>query len=120
MKGTAVTLLDRITNRIHTRHDAAARAAGLTVTRLPGGRRRIGHPDLPALLEARRRHALTHGLDATDHALMDPATRAALNTTRARMTAPRPCEAGQCCRCPKSTPCPVPPRPNADRLRRAA
>ncbi len=122
-KGPAVSLLDRIADRIHARHDAAAEAQGLTVTRLPGGRRRIGHPHLPALAEARRRHALTHGLDDTDHALIDPATRAALNATRARMTAAarRRCEGGPWCRCPASTPCPVPPRPaNADRLRRAA
>ncbi|MEU7907938.1 hypothetical protein [Actinoplanes sp. NPDC049118] len=92
-----MSLLDRIADRIHARTDATAEAHGLTVTRLPGGRRRIGHPDLPALLEARRNRALTHGLDATDHTLMDPATRAALNATRAAMT-----------------------NTNTDRLRRAA
>jgi hypothetical protein len=81
-----VSLLDRIADRIHARHDAAAEAQGLRVQRLPGGRRRIGHPDLPALLDARRRHAITHGLDDTDRALIDPATRAALNTTRPAMT----------------------------------
>ncbi len=118
-----MSLIDRITDRIHAKGDAAAETQGLTVTRLPGGRRRIGHPDLPALLEARRRHALTHGLDDADRALLDPATRAALNTTRTRMTGtgPRLCEGGPWCRCPTSTPCPVPPRnTNMDRLRRAA
>ncbi|OJF09782.1 hypothetical protein [Couchioplanes caeruleus] len=83
-----MSVLDRLANLIHARGDAAAAAQGLTVTRLPGGRRRIGHPDLPALLEARRRHALTHGPDRADRALMDPATRAALNTTRNRTARP--------------------------------
>ncbi|WP_148307886.1 hypothetical protein [Actinoplanes friuliensis] len=92
-----MSLFDRIADRIHSRADAAAEARGLTVTVLPGGRRRIGHPDLPAVLEARRRHALTHGLDDADRAFMDPATRAALNTTRTATT-----------------------NPNTDRLRRAA
>ncbi len=85
-KGTVVSLLARIADRIHANGDDAARAAGLTVTRLPGGRRRVGHPNLPAMLEARRRRALTHGLDDADRALMDPATRAALNVSRARMS----------------------------------
>ncbi len=85
-----MSLLDRLADRIHARHDDAARAQGLTVTRLPGGCRQIGHPDLPARLEARRRHALAHGLDDADRALLDPATRAALNATRARMAAERP------------------------------
>ena len=92
-----MSLLDRIADRIHARADAAAEADGLTVTRLPGGRRRVSHPDLPAVLEARRRHALTRGLDDTDRTLIDPATRAALNATRTAMT-----------------------KPNSDRLRRAA
>ncbi len=81
-----MSLLDRLADRIHARADATAEAQGLTVTRLPGGRRRVGHPNLPAMLEARRRRALTHGLDDADRALMDPATRAALNATRARAT----------------------------------
>jgi hypothetical protein len=92
-----VSLLDRIADRIHARADATAEAQGLTVTRLPDGRRRIGHPDLPALLEARRRRAVAHGLDDADRAFIDPATRAALNATRMAMT-----------------------NPNTDRLRRAA
>ncbi len=116
-----MSLLDRLTDRIHARYDAAARAQGLTVTQLPGGRRRIGHPHLPGILEARRRHALTHGLDDADRALIDPATRAALDATRARMTGAQPCAGGPWCRCPTSTPCPVPARNTyADRLRRAA
>ncbi|HET6479252.1 MAG TPA: hypothetical protein VFG35_04295 [Actinoplanes sp.] len=81
VKGTLVSLLDRIADRIHAQGDAAARAQGLTVTRLPGGRRSVSHPDLPALLEARRRNALAHGLDRADRALMDPATREALAMT---------------------------------------
>ena len=36
VKGTLVSLLDRIADRIHAQGDAAARAQGLTVTRLPG------------------------------------------------------------------------------------
>ncbi|RSM56597.1 hypothetical protein DMB66_33860 [Actinoplanes sp. ATCC 53533] len=92
-----MSLLDRIADRIHAKHDAAAEAQGLRVQRLPGGHRRVSHPGLPTALEARRRHALTHGLDHADRALMDPATRAALNATRTAMT-----------------------NPNTDRLRRAA
>ena len=68
-----MSLRDRIVDRIHARGDAAARAQGLTVTRLPGGRRSIHHPDLPALLEARRRHARTHGLDSLDVAVIQSA-----------------------------------------------
>ncbi|MEV6306089.1 hypothetical protein AB0M02_42220 [Actinoplanes sp. NPDC051861] len=83
-------LLDRITDRIHAPHDAAARAAGLTVVRLPGGRRQISHPDLPELLEARRRRVITHGPDITDRMLLDPATRAALHATARRMATARP------------------------------
>ncbi len=82
-KGTVVSLLARIADRIHANGDDAARAAGLTVTRLPGGRRCIGHPDLPALLVARRRRAVSHGLDLADRLLLDPATLAALNATAA-------------------------------------
>jgi hypothetical protein len=80
-------LAEAVADRIHAHGDTAATNQGLTVQHLPGGRRRISHPDLPALLEARRRHALTHGLDTADRALIDPGTRAALNTTRARTTA---------------------------------
>ena len=96
-KAPVVSLLDRIADRIHAHGDATTEAQGLTVTRLPGGRRRVSHPDLPAVLEGRRRHALARGLDEADRTLIDPATRAALNTTRAAMT-----------------------NPNSDRLRRAA
>ncbi|GGQ77657.1 hypothetical protein [Couchioplanes azureus] len=80
-------LTEYLADRIHARGDAAAVAAGLTVTRLPGGRRRISHPDLPAWLDARRAAAVRHGLDPADRALLDPATRAALNTTRGQITA---------------------------------
>ena len=80
-----MSLLDRIANRIHARHDDDARAQGLTVTRLPGGRREIGHPDLAALLEARRRRVIADGADAADLALMDADTRQALWATRYRM-----------------------------------
>ncbi len=79
-----MSLLDRIADRIHARHDAAARAQGLTVTHLPAGRRRISHPDLPALLDARRLAALRHGLDQADRLLLDPATVAALDATHRR------------------------------------
>lgn len=84
-----MSLLDRLADRIHARHDDAARAQGLTVTRLPGGRRQIHHPDLPALFEARRRQIITHGLDLADRLLLDPDTLAALDATRARMDAER-------------------------------
>ncbi|MEU4159540.1 hypothetical protein [Actinoplanes sp. NPDC026670] len=80
-------LFARIADRIHARHDAAARAQGLTVTRLPDGRRQVGHPDLAALLEARRRRIITDGPDIADRLLLDPATLAALDATRARMAA---------------------------------
>ena len=78
-------LAEALADRIHARGDAAAQAQGLTVQRLPGGRRRISHPALPALLGARRRHALSHGLDAVDRALMDPATAHALRRTHRRL-----------------------------------
>jgi hypothetical protein len=67
-------LLDRLADRIHAKGDAAARAAGLTVIKLPGGGRRISDPRLPAVLEARRRHVILHA-----------GTRAALAATRKRM-----------------------------------
>ncbi|MFC7530485.1 hypothetical protein [Actinoplanes sp. GCM10030250] len=85
-----MSLLDRLADRIHHRHDTAARAQGLTVTRLPGGRRQVAHPDLPDRLEARRRRAITGGLDLADRMLIDPGTLAALDATEARMTAKRP------------------------------
>ncbi|MET8152589.1 hypothetical protein ACIBSW_27635 [Actinoplanes sp. NPDC049668] len=84
-----MSLLNRIADRIHARHDVAARAQGLTVTHLPGGRRQIHHPDLPALLEARRVAAIRHGLDLADRLLMDPGTLAALDATADHLTARR-------------------------------
>ena len=84
-----MSLLDRLADRIHARHDAAALAQGLTVTRLPGGRRQIHHPDLPNLLEARRRRVITGGLDLADRLCLDPGTLAALDATAARMAAER-------------------------------
>jgi hypothetical protein len=81
-----VSLFDRIADRIHARHDEAARAQGLTVTRLPGGRRQISHPALPALLEQRRRHALLTGSPDVLQALaMDPGTAAVLARTQAQL-----------------------------------
>ncbi|MEU4239766.1 hypothetical protein [Actinoplanes sp. NPDC026619] len=86
-----MSLFTRLADRIHAHGDDAARAAGLTVQRLPGGRRRIGHPDMPALLEARRVRVITEGLDEADRAMsFDPGTRAALDATRARLAAARP------------------------------
>ena len=61
-----MSLLDRIADRIHAKGDAIAVTQGLVVEPLPGGRRRISHPDLPALLEARRRHGASYGLDLAD------------------------------------------------------
>lgn len=84
-----MSLLDRLADRIHAQGDTAARAQGLTVTRLPGGRRSIGHPDLPALLEARRAAALRNGLDPADRLLLDAGTVAAVAATRERLTARR-------------------------------
>ncbi|WP_436523394.1 hypothetical protein [Actinoplanes sp. HUAS TT8] len=77
----------RILDRIHADGDAQALAQGLTVEVLPGGRRRIGHPDLPAFLEARRRAVILSGPDFADGALTDQATRDALDATRQRMKA---------------------------------
>lgn len=85
-----MSLIDRLADHIHARHDDAARAQGLTVTCLPGGRRQIHHPDLPALFEARRRRIITDGLDLADRLTLDPGTLAALDATRARMDAERP------------------------------
>jgi hypothetical protein len=65
-----VRLFERIADRIHARGDTAARAQGLTVTRLPGGRRSVRHPGLPALLEARRAYARAHGLDPLDRRVL--------------------------------------------------
>lgn len=60
-------------------------AFDLEVTCGRWGRRTVHHPDLPAVLEARRRRAVTRGLDPIDRALLDPATVALLRTTAARM-----------------------------------
>lgn len=85
-----MSLLDRIADHIHAKHDAAARAQGLTVTRLPSGRRQINHPDLPRLFEARRRRVIAGGLDLTDRLLLDPDTLAAIDATAARLATARP------------------------------
>jgi hypothetical protein len=85
-----VSLLDRITDRIHAQGDADLRAQGLTVTRLPGGRRQISHPDIPAMLEARRRRVITQGLDQAERLMLDRPTLAALDATRAQMDAEHP------------------------------
>ncbi|MCO8272831.1 hypothetical protein M1L60_19735 [Actinoplanes sp. TRM 88003] len=85
-----MNFLARIAERIHAPHDDDARAQGLTVVRLPGGRRQISHPDLPALFEARRQAVIRNGLDPADLAMLDEGTRQALEATRHRMreTAP--------------------------------
>ncbi len=80
-----MNLFTRILDRIHPDGDTQALAQGLTVEILPGGRRRIGHPDMPAYLEARRRAVISGGIDAADLALMDRDTREALTATRNRM-----------------------------------
>jgi hypothetical protein len=82
-----MSLFTRILDRIHNAADAEARARGLTVEILPFGGRRIGHPDLPAYLEARRRAVISGGIDGVDLALMDRGTRDALIATRDRMNA---------------------------------
>jgi hypothetical protein len=80
-----VRFLERIADRIHAKGDAAARAQGLTVTRLPGGRRRISHPGLLARLEARRRYAETYGVDPVDRIILDlTASRSRLTCEKAR------------------------------------
>ncbi|MDP9797451.1 hypothetical protein J2S43_005963 [Catenuloplanes nepalensis] len=67
------------------RTDATDRRGALTEERLPGGRVRYSHPDLPQLFEARRERMIRDGLDATDLAMLDEGTRIALERTMRRM-----------------------------------
>jgi len=86
-------LIETVTDRIHADGDDAARAAGLTVERLPGGRRRVGHPQMAAWADARRERAVRDGLDPVDLALIDPATRLLLAEAAARVAARHPAAA---------------------------
>ena len=81
-------LAERLADRIHARGDAARRAQGLTVQRLPNGHRRVGHPRLAELLEERRRRAVAAGLDPVDRALLDPAAAARLAAGHPPVSAP--------------------------------
>jgi len=63
------TWLETVADRIHEPGDDAARAAGLTVERLPGGHRRVSDPRLPVWLERRRQRIARTGGDAVDRAL---------------------------------------------------
>jgi hypothetical protein len=80
-------LIDHLIERIHRPHDELARAQGLTVERLPGGRRRVGDPRLPDILERRRRRLIREGLDPIDRALMDEPTARLFAETARRMRA---------------------------------
>ena len=83
------TLLEAVADRIHEPGDDHARAAGLTVERLPGGQRRISDPRVPGWLEARRRRIARTGGDPLDRALA-----AGAHTGRpARGASPNPMEA---------------------------
>jgi len=63
------TRLEAVADRIHEPGDERARAAGLTVQRLPGGRRCISDPRVPVWLERRRQRIARTGGDAVDRAL---------------------------------------------------
>lgn len=70
--------------------DSDPHTTGLHVTYGRWGRRTVHHPDLAALLEARRARAIRQGLDPVDRALLDPATVALLRQTATRMAAEHP------------------------------
>lgn len=91
-------LIDRIRERIHRPHDELARAQGLTVERLPDGRRRISDPRLPELLDQRRLRAMRNGLDAIDRALLDAATAELYAATARRAGIPVPERIASRCR----------------------
>ncbi|GAA0904056.1 hypothetical protein [Virgisporangium aurantiacum] len=55
------TWLERLADRIHGPGDDLARTAGLTVERLPGGRRRISDPRVTAWLNQRRQRLAETG-----------------------------------------------------------
>ena len=82
------TLVEAVADRIHASGDAQARAYGLTVERLPWGKRRVYDRRVAVWLEQRRRRILRTGGDRIDRALAatDPGTRQALAATGARMT----------------------------------
>jgi hypothetical protein len=102
LRGLAAVVADAIADRVHAPADARARASGLVVERLSGGRRRISDPRVPAFLENRRRRLIRDGLDPIDRALLDPATVELLAATARRMAAEqRP--ARQVRRPPRST-----------------
>ncbi|GIJ65644.1 hypothetical protein [Virgisporangium ochraceum] len=67
--------VEAVADRIHAPGDARARAAGLTVERLPGGRRRMSDPRVPVWLERRRQRLARTGGDPLDRALATGAHR---------------------------------------------
>jgi len=79
------TLVEAVADRIRASGDAERRAYGLTVQRLPWGRRRVYDPRVVVWLDQRRARAAHQGLDAADRALLDPATRALLAATAHRL-----------------------------------
>jgi hypothetical protein len=78
-------LTEAVADRVHAAADAEARAYGLTVQRLPWGRRRVYDRRVAGWLEQRRRRVLRDGPDPVDRALLDPATAQALAATAASM-----------------------------------
>jgi hypothetical protein len=80
-------IVEAVYDRIHASGDTQARAYGLTVDRLPWGRRAVYDHRVAVWLEQRRARMLRDGLDAVDRALLDPATLQALAATRARLAA---------------------------------
>jgi hypothetical protein len=86
------TLVEAIADRIHAEGDDQARAYGLTVDRLPWGRRRIYDSRIPVWLNQRRRRLARDGMDAIDRALAEgyaapPGSRRALRRRSARRLA---------------------------------
>lgn len=69
------TAVDAIADRIHAPGDERARAAGLTVERLPHGHRRISDPRVPIWAERRRQRLAATGGDPLDRALAGMPTR---------------------------------------------
>ncbi len=64
-------LVGKLADRLHPDLDDTLRGLnGWTVVRLPDGPRQVFDPQLPALLEARRRHAAEHGLDRADQQIL--------------------------------------------------
>ncbi|WP_033345593.1 hypothetical protein [Catenuloplanes japonicus] len=78
-------MLRHLINAVTYRTPATDDRGALVARPIGGGRIRYGHPDLPALFEARRERMIRDGLDTADMAMLDAGTRLALENTMRRM-----------------------------------